>query len=335
MIISLLARVQRLNSSFYTSLQFSAVPNGHSSISPKHVFFYSIISVDCEGHNVIDSTPTPNNRQLSPSPNQCPPPQLHSTCTPRFNQNIEGKGWGEEQANTASAVEHINALSPRPKFVVVCGDLINSYPADPDGQVAETDAFKETMSVIHKDIALVCVCGNHDVGNRPSNASVQLYRDRFGDDYASFWCGGCKIFLLNSSLLQSKEPALWKPTEAERTPKAIAELKAGQAEALGMAQAMQEWLGLELSALGAGPAAPAARGGGSSAAGLPKGARKGKGRVQPVHSMVFSHIPPFIHSPTEPKGTWSSASLALLCTAHHFLAFTFLFSFHSRATPPL
>ena len=77
--------------------------------------------------------------------------------------------------------------------------------------------------------------GNHDVGDRPTKSSVGTYKERFGDDYAAFWCGGCKIYLLNSSLLQAKEPDLWKVGWSLRdSPEDAPELKRQQAEALAM-----------------------------------------------------------------------------------------------------
>lgn len=34
---------------------------------------------------------------------------------------------------------------------------------------------------------MVCLCGNHDVGNRPNSATVKTYVDSFGDDYFGEW----------------------------------------------------------------------------------------------------------------------------------------------------
>ena len=69
-------------------------------------------------------------------------------------------------------VHHINRL--KPTFAVMCGDLTDSLleltpDVDPtlrDRQVAD---WKKVFGQVDKDIPLVCVCGNHDVGNRVSN----------------------------------------------------------------------------------------------------------------------------------------------------------------------
>ena len=48
----------------------------------------------------------------------------------------------------------------------------------------------------------VCVCGNHDVGNRPTKDTIENYKNTFGDDYFSFWFGGVHFMVLNSQLYE-------------------------------------------------------------------------------------------------------------------------------------
>ena len=47
-------------------------------------------------------------------------------------------------------------------------------------------------------IPLVCVCGNHDVGDQPTRKSIQRYIEHFGDDYFDFYCGGVHCIVINS-----------------------------------------------------------------------------------------------------------------------------------------
>ena len=56
----------------------------------------------------------------------------------------------------------------------------------------------KVYSRLDKSIPLVCVCGNHDVGDKPTVATVSSYRQSFGDDYFSFWIGGVHFIVLNS-----------------------------------------------------------------------------------------------------------------------------------------
>ena len=63
------------------------------------------------------------------------------------------------------AVAVINAMSPAPKFVVVCGDLVNQYPTvqkGPLGQQRQVKDFKSIFSQVRDDIELLCLCGNRE-----------------------------------------------------------------------------------------------------------------------------------------------------------------------------
>jgi len=125
--------------------------------------------------------------------------QLADTQYGMFSGN---KGFEKEAVLSQQAVKHINRL--RPRYVIVCGDLTNATPKHPryDAQVSQ---YKRDFSEIDEDIPLVCVCGNHDIGNRPTPASIDIYKKNFGDDYFAFWVGGAFNIVLNSSVL--KDPS--------------------------------------------------------------------------------------------------------------------------------
>ncbi len=125
--------------------------------------------------------------------------QLADTQYGMFTGN---KGFEQEVALVQRAVEHINRL--RPRFMIVCGDLTNATPGQPRyrDQVAQ---YQRNFSQVDADIPLVCVCGNHDVGNRPTPESIASYQENFGDDYFSFWVGGVCNIVLNSNVL--KDPS--------------------------------------------------------------------------------------------------------------------------------
>ncbi len=55
---------------------------------------------------------------------------------------------------------------------------------------------------LDKSIPLVCVCGNHDIGNTPTRETVAGYSRVFGDDYFSFWIGGVKFLVINSQFYE-------------------------------------------------------------------------------------------------------------------------------------
>ena len=43
--------------------------------------------------------------------------------------------------------------------------------------------FKRVWAGLDQDIALVCLCGNHDVGNKPTRESIDHWTSQFGDDF--------------------------------------------------------------------------------------------------------------------------------------------------------
>jgi predicted MPP superfamily phosphohydrolase len=75
--------------------------------------------------------------------------------------------------------------------------------------------LKNILAELDSEIKLVCVCGNHDVGDQPTRESIDMYKSEFGDDYFSFWQNGCKFIALNSQIYfdSSKIPELKEQQE--------------------------------------------------------------------------------------------------------------------------
>lgn len=110
-----------------------------------------------------------------------------------------GEEWAEEVELTKQAVEAINQLRPRPKFMVLCGDLVHAMPDTPFREGQERD-LKAALKGTDPSIPLVFVSGNHDLGNTPTPRTVEQYCSAWGDDYFSFWVGGVLCLVLNSQL---------------------------------------------------------------------------------------------------------------------------------------
>lgn len=67
-------------------------------------------------------------------------------------------------------------------------------------QDEQNEDFKRIWSRIHPGIALVCLCGNHDVGNRPTPRSISRFRAAYGDEYLGFWVNGTYNIIVNNVL---------------------------------------------------------------------------------------------------------------------------------------
>ncbi|KAK5607848.1 Serine/threonine-protein phosphatase cpped1, partial [Crenichthys baileyi] len=110
-----------------------------------------------------------------------------------------GDEWAEEVELTKQTVEAVNRLRPRPRFMVLCGDLVHAMPGTPFREGQERD-LKDTLKGTDPSIPLVFVSGNHDLGNTPTPSTVEQYCRAWGDDYFSFWVGGVLCLVLNSQL---------------------------------------------------------------------------------------------------------------------------------------
>ncbi|XP_023251355.1 serine/threonine-protein phosphatase CPPED1 [Seriola lalandi dorsalis] len=110
-----------------------------------------------------------------------------------------GDEWAEEVELTKQAVEAVNQLRPRPRFMVLCGDLVHAMPDTPFREGQERD-LKAALKGADPSIPLVFVSGNHDLGNTPTPGTVEQFCSEWGDDYFSFWVGGVLCLVLNSQL---------------------------------------------------------------------------------------------------------------------------------------
>nr|CAD7393472.1 unnamed protein product [Timema cristinae] len=136
----------------------------------------------------------------------------------RYIEKNPVPGWSKELQLAELAVKKVNAMRPKPKFFVMCGDLCDAMPYDMPliRQKQEID-FKQVFYKLDPVIPLVCVCGNHDVGDQPTEDSIEAYHKSFGEDYFSFWCGGVMFIVINSQYFydssqvkkQAEDHELW------------------------------------------------------------------------------------------------------------------------------
>ena len=115
---------------------------------------------------------------------------------PQFGMFTNDKDFTQETANYEFVVANINRL--RPRFVVICGDLINKV-----GDPAQTAEYLRITGKIDKSIPVYAVPGNHDVGNEPTPETLAYYRKHFGADRYSFTQGSLYGIVLNSGLIHT------------------------------------------------------------------------------------------------------------------------------------
>lgn len=119
---------------------------------------------------------------------------------PQFGMYAKDRDFKQETANYEFAIATANRL--RPRFVIVCGDLVNKA-----GDAEQMAEYQRISAKLDPSIHLYHVAGNHDVGNEPTREALAAYRERFGPDYYSFREGPIYGIVLNSSLIHSPENA--------------------------------------------------------------------------------------------------------------------------------
>ena len=143
---------------------------------------------------------------------------------------MEEPNWSKEIEISRLAVEKINAMGKkpgeehkRPLFVCMCGDLVDTEASFDSAMASwkkvmadwerhlifeqQNRDFKEVWSNLDSDIPMVCLCGNHDVGNRPTKQSIDEFKKNYGDDYLAFWANGTYNIVVNNNLFADPSAA--------------------------------------------------------------------------------------------------------------------------------
>lgn len=113
-------------------------------------------------------------------------------------------GWSEEMELCRKLLSTCSQMKPKPKFLIICGDLVDAWPST-ELRRQQIQDFKRIFSKADPEIPLVCVCGNHDVGDQPTQSSISEYNKDFGDDYFYFTTNDCLFIVINSQFYQHRE----------------------------------------------------------------------------------------------------------------------------------
>ena len=114
-----------------------------------------------------------------------------------WKDHYQDSTWEYEIKWCEKFVDSVNSMETKPVFAIMCGDLLDAFPEKwPEVRDKQYADFQKIFKDL--DVPLVCVCGNHDVGNSPTQQTVQKYRSDFGDDWFTFVCNGVFCIVINS-----------------------------------------------------------------------------------------------------------------------------------------
>ena len=114
-----------------------------------------------------------------------------------YEPDYDNSTWENEIRWCKSFINMINGMDPKPKFAIICGDILDAWPHKwPEVRERQYTDFQDMFKDV--EVPLVCVCGNHDVGNSPTAQTVEKYRSDFGDDWFTFVCDGLFCIVINS-----------------------------------------------------------------------------------------------------------------------------------------
>ena len=103
-------------------------------------------------------------------------------------------GLNFEIENFNKAIDIANFI--KPKFVIICGDMINSTEQDNQYQ-----NFIKICDRLSKDIKIYFAPGNHDIDNQEiTKDSLENYRKSFGNDQYYFDYNNYRFIVINSNV---------------------------------------------------------------------------------------------------------------------------------------
>ncbi|KAG6609924.1 AGC protein kinase [Phytophthora cinnamomi] len=122
-------------------------------------------------------------------------PKLGRAAAMAEGDNRGGSTWGTEAESFLKAIEVLN--SQRPAFAVICGDFVNAKPSQ-EFYSTQVAAFQELLNRIIPQVRVIFAAGS---GEFETQEELDKYQENFGDARFSFWFGGIKCVVPNTTIL--------------------------------------------------------------------------------------------------------------------------------------
>lgn len=69
-----------------------------------------------------------------------------------YLEHKENPGWTQEIELTKKAVQAANAMRPKPRFFIVCGDLVDAFPGNGCSCISRSEILCISLIQIHNNL---------------------------------------------------------------------------------------------------------------------------------------------------------------------------------------
>lgn len=108
----------------------------------------------------------------------------------------------QDKGKFKSLLTHVNKMKPAPKFIVLCGGIVDNQNSRKDGEKKEKTELEGFLDCLNSSIKVLRVASKEDFKKGANKQDVDEYRDSFGDDWYGFWVCGVAFLVINSFYIQ-------------------------------------------------------------------------------------------------------------------------------------
>ena len=117
---------------------------------------------------------------------------------------LQDSGIANEQdkGKFRSLLMHVNNMKPAPKFIVLCGGIMDSQNLQQDDEKKGKTELEGLLDCLNSNIKVLRVAAKEDFKKGANKEDVDAYRDTYGDDWYGFWVCGVAFLVINSFYIQ-------------------------------------------------------------------------------------------------------------------------------------
>ena len=108
----------------------------------------------------------------------------------------------QDKGKFKSLLMHVNKMKPAPKFIVLCGGIVDNQNLQQNDEKKEKTELEGLLDCLNTNIKVLRVAAKEDFKKGANKEDVDEYRDNYGDDWYGFWVCGVAFLVINSFYIQ-------------------------------------------------------------------------------------------------------------------------------------